>query len=195
MTNKRSKTNEPPVATAADDEPLAKKAKLHDPSVAAAVVAATSDGKAEGSPTSLGAASGAPAKKAKLNDPSVAPAVVAATSDGKAEGSPTSLGAASGAHATSPVDGGGAGADFTTPIKTHRAVAASADLKANGTQDGIGASSGVPETATAGRLDTITKDSPAPASIRADGDQCSACCRPPAANAIQLRYSELGCSS
>ena len=149
MTNKRSKTNEPPVATAADDEPLAKKAKLHDPSVAAAVVAATSDGKAEGSPTSLGAASGAPAKKAKLNDPSVAPAVVAATSD----------------------------------------------LKANGTQDGIGASSGVPETATAGRLDTITKDSPAPASIRADGDQCSACCRPPAANAIQLRYSELGCSS
>ena len=124
MTNKKSKTNEPPVATAADDEPLAKKAKLHDPSVAAAVVAATSDGKAEGSPTSLGAASGA--------------------------------------HATSPVDGGGAGADFTTPIKTHRAVAASADLKANGTQDGIGASSGVPETATAGRLDTITKDSPAP---------------------------------
>ena len=157
MTNKKSKTNEPPVATAADDEPLAKKAKLTDPSVAAAVVAATSDGKAEGSPTSLGAASGA--------------------------------------HATSPVDGGGAGADFTTPIKTHRAVAASADLKANGTQDGIGASSGVPETATAGRLDTITKDSPAPASIRADGDQCSACCRPPAANAIQLRYSELGCSS
>ena len=157
MTNKKSKTNEPPVATAADDEPLAKKAKLHDPSVAAAVVAATSDGKAEGSPTSLGAASGA--------------------------------------HATSPVDGGGAGADFTTPIKTHRAVAASADLKANGTQDGIGASSGVAETATAGRLDTITKDSHPRPPRQSRRRSMLSLLSPPPANAIQLRYSELGCSS
>ena len=126
-------------AAAAHDEPRAKKSKTNDSSVVAA------------------AADEPLVKNARASESSVAAAV--RRRKRKAKGGPTSLEAASGAHATSPFESGGAGADFTTPMKTHRTVAASADPKANGTQDGVGASSGVPKKATAGRLDTITKDS------------------------------------
>ena len=126
-------------AAAAHDEPRAKKSKTNDSSVVAA------------------AADEPLVKNARASESSVAAAV--RRRKRKAKGGPTSLEAASGAHATSPFESGGAGADFTTLMKTHRTVAASADPKANGTQDGVGASSGVPKKATAGRLDTITKDS------------------------------------
>ena len=161
-------------AAAAHDEPLAKKSKTNDSSVVAA------------------AADEPLVKNARASESSVAAAV--RRRKRKAKGGPTSLEAASGAHATSPFESGGAGADFTTPMKTHRTVAASADPKANGTQDGVGASSGVPKKATAGRLDTITKDSPAPPPPEQTALNAQPVVAPPA-TAIQLRYSELGCSS
>ena len=162
--------------SASADGPLAKKARTNESSVTAA---------ADDEPL---------AKKARASDSSVAADVAAATSHEKVEGSPTTLVAASGAHTTSRVEGGGADADFTTPIKTKpisiSVGAASADPKANGIQDGVGACSAVPKKANnGGRLgrDTIAKDSPALPTTTADGAQCSAWCRPPA-NAIQSLF-------
>ena len=107
---------------------------------------------------------------------------------------------AGGVDATNPgkLEGNSTDSAFDTPIKTKvdgtSVWAASGTPNANGAQGGEAAASGAPKANIGPR--TIDKDPPAPPSpARGDGAQCSACCRPPPANAIQLRYSDRQCSS